>query len=441
VSKKSLFSESFHFLVAHNTDCLHNIFSMDSKPEIIIIGGGIIGLSTAVELAGGGARVTVLEKDRVGFGCSYGNAGWMTPCFALPLPMPGLFFKSIKWLLDPEGPLYIKPSVDPLLFRWLTRFMLSMNEKQTQGAIEALVLLSQVSLQKYAKLAMEFPQIDFKKNGLLMVAQTKSGVAAAVEEMERVRPHGVPGRFLEPNEVAAMEPALTGFIEGAVYFPEEGQAEPLRVVQALAQKALALGVQIREGVEVQDLEINNRAVQGLITSQGNLKADTYVLATGSWSQEIGKKIGLRVPILGGKGYAMIVPPLEKQPRYPMMLIEKKIAITPRENSLRISGTLELVNQDFSITEKRVKAIFRGTREFLTLPETLDVKEVWRGLRPCTPDGVPMLGFTKKAGNLMLACGHQMLGLQAGYGTGQLVAELILHGKSELYRTVYDPDRF
>ena len=150
---------------------------------------------------------------------------------------------------------------------------------------------------------------------------------------------------------------------------------------------------------------------------------------------------LRVPILGGKGYAMIVPPLEKQPKYPMMLVEKKIAITPRQNSLRIAGTLELVDQDFSITQRRVKNIEKGAREFLHVPENLQVQELWAGLRPCTPDGVPLIGYHRQISNLVVAAGHQMLGLQSGAGTGLLVADLVEGKKPFVDTAVLDVNRF
>jgi D-amino-acid dehydrogenase len=414
---------------------------MNSQSDVLIIGGGIIGLSTAVQLAEAGAKVRLIEKDRVGHGCSYGNAGWMTPCFALPLPMPGLFFKSLKWLLNPDSPLYIKPSLDPLLFRWLARFALSMNTKQAEAATEALVLLSKVSLDLYEKLGQEFPEIGLEKKGLLMVAQSPGGVQAAVEELNLVSQHQIPGRILSPDEIRAMEPSLVGHLEGGVYFPDEAHAEPLKVVQALAQKAKGLGVVIEEGVALESVEISSGKVQSIQTNQGSRKADVFVLATGSWSTDLAKQLQVSIPILGGKGYAMIVPPLAKQPKHPIMLIEKKIAITPRQNSLRVAGTLELVNQDFNITQRRVDAIVRGAREFLEMPEKLEVQELWRGLRPCSPDGVPLIGFSERVPNLALACGHQMLGLQAGFGTGKLLADLITKGSSELDRKVYDPNRF
>lgn len=414
---------------------------MHSKKDVLIVGGGIIGLSTAVKLAESGAQVTVLEKGQVGSGCSYGNAGWLTPCFALPLAMPGLFFKSLKWLINPESPLYIKPSLDPLLFRWLTHFTLSMSEKKARTATEALVTLSKVSLDLYEKLNQEFPEIALEKKGLLMVAQSRAGVEAALQELDYVSRYSIPGRSLSPDEIRNMEPSLNGHLEGGVYFPNEAHAEPLKIVQALAKKARSLGVKIEENVEVRSWNTSQGLVRNLVTSHGERKAEIYVLATGSWSQAIAKELKLSVPILGGKGYALIVPPLNPQPQHPLMLIEKKIAITPRTNSLRIAGTLELVNQDFTITQRRVEAIIKGAREFLTVPQDLKVEETWRGLRPCTPDGVPLIGFSNRISNLALACGHQMLGLQTGFGTGQLLSELIMSGGSDLDRSVYNPNRF
>lgn len=415
------------------------------KKSVTVIGGGIIGLSCAVKLAEAGADVVVIEKEQVGYGCSYGNAGWMTPCFSMPLPMPGMLLKSMKWMLNPSGPLYIKPVPSVLLTQWLSRFLLSMTEKKSQIAIEALVTLSLKSLNDYKQLAQEYPEIEMQQKGLLMVSATPAGVKAAVQEMNLVEKYNIPGRELNGEQIKELEPALKGHLLGGVYFTDEAHAEPLKVVQALAKKAIKLGVKIFENTEFQKANFSsdgqNKKIKSIQTSKGEMHSDVFVLATGSWSQALASELSLNVPILGGKGYALIVDRLKSQPQIPIMIVDRKIAITPRQDSLRIAGTLELVNQDFSITERRVKAIFDGAKEFLNIPENIKVHETWRGLRPCTPDGVPLIGWAQGYHNLMLACGHQMLGLQSGLGTGQLVSDLIVSGKSELQRSVYDPSRF
>jgi D-amino-acid dehydrogenase len=414
---------------------------MQKNVDILIVGAGIIGTAIGAELSRRGAKVCVIDKGTLGKGCSYGNAGWMTPCFSMPLPMPGMLLKSMKWMLNPAGPLYIKPSLSMDLAHWLFTFMKAMNETQARRAVEALVVLSQKSLTEYEKLGKKYPEIRFEQKGLLMVSRTPAGVAAAVQELDYVRELGVPGKALNGDDIQAMEPALKPPLMGGIYFSNEAMAEPYQVVKAFGKEIEAHGGEILENVELQDLIIEGDKVSRVVTSVGEFQPQQVIMATGSWSKSMAKRMRLRVPILGGKGYAMILPPLEKQPKYPMMLVEKKIAITPRENSLRVAGTLELVDQDFSITQRRVKAIENGAREFLHLPEALQIQELWAGLRPCTPDGVPLIGYHNKISNLMLAVGHQMLGLQSGAGTGLLVADLIEGKTPFLDPKVLDANRF
>jgi D-amino-acid dehydrogenase len=165
-----------------------------NKSDVLIIGGGVIGLSAAYELSKKGIRVTVVDKGEIGQGCSYGNAGWITPCFAMPLPQPGMLVKSVKWLLDPDSPLYIKPDANPLLMKWLMRFTLSMNHKLMRQSVGVLTKISQYSLQEYEKLSLQYPgEMGFEKKGLLMVAGTDEGVQDCVHEMNLVAEYGVPG--------------------------------------------------------------------------------------------------------------------------------------------------------------------------------------------------------------------------------------------------------
>ncbi|MGZ3786303.1 MAG: NAD(P)/FAD-dependent oxidoreductase [Bdellovibrio sp.] len=400
---------------------------MTTKNDILIIGGGIIGTACAYELSQRGAKVTLIDKGDIGYGCSYGNAGWVTPCFAMPLPMPGMLLKSIGWLMDPGSPLYIKPSMDPVLFKWLFRFLRSMNQPLMLQSIKALVEISKYSLDAYAQLNTQFPdKIGYDQKGLLMVSQTEAGLAAAEEERKLVAPHGIPGSFLSADEVRKLEPAIVGAIKGGVYFPTEAHLEPLATVKTLAEAAQRNGVRILPQTEVYDFVTQNNKITEIHTTHGTLKADKFMLATGSWSPELAKKLQLNIPVLGGKGYAIIVKPLEAQPKIPLMLVERKIAVTPRANSIRLAGTLELVKpNDYSITPRRVNAILNGSKLFLNVPEKPEIQELWRGLRPCTPDGVPVIGYSTKFNNLLISAGHQMLGIQSGPGSAKLASDLLL----------------
>lgn len=412
------------------------------KADVLIVGGGVIGLASAYELSRAGAKVVVIDKFEPGYGCSYGNAGWITPCFAMPLPMPGMLFKSFKWLLDPESPLYIKPELSPTLISWLLSFMASMTEKKMLRSVDALTQISIQSLKLYQELAAKTDKpFSFEQKGLFMVAQSDDGLKYARQEMELVSRNGIPGKLMLEEEARAFEPSLTKRIKGGVFFSQEAHAEPLQVTQTLAHEAQKFGAQILSKTEVIDFQLGAKGVVAARTTRGMFEADQFVLATGSWSRHIGQTLDLKIPVLGGKGYAIITDPLGPNPLRPMMLVEKKVAVTPRNGTLRLAGTLELVNQDETFTTRRVEAIVRGAREFMNVPESIRYHEIWRGLRPCTPDGVPVIGRTKRYPNLLLATGHQMLGLQSATGTGKLVADLALRKTPEVDPNPFRADRF
>lgn len=396
------------------------------KVDVLVIGGGIVGGAVALELQSSGRDVLLIDKGEMGRGCSFGNAGWITPCFAMPLPQPGLFWKSIGWLLDPESPLYIKPSLDPMLLRWLWHFNRAMNRKRFERSVKVLAEISKYSLDFYEKLAGDFRgDLGFAKNGLLFVSSTNDGLKYARGEMDVMAKQGVPGRFMGQEELLAFEPGLRPLVRGGVFFPEEAQAEPYRMALALIEEFTRKGGKVQTGAEVYDFKTENGRIKEVVTTTDRFEAETVVLATGSWAPEVGSKLGMAVPVLGGKGYSMSVEMKDKKPQRPIMIVEKKIAITPRADSVRLAGTLELVNQDFSITARRVQAIRRGAAEFLYLDGVQEPRDLWRGLRPCTPDGVPLIGFSAKYANLFLCAGHQMLGLQSAPGSAKLAADLIL----------------
>jgi D-amino-acid dehydrogenase len=392
--------------------------------DLLVIGGGIVGAASAWQLACRGAKVILIDKGEIGYGCSYGNAGWITPCFAMP--MPGMLIKSIKWMLNSRSPLYIQPRISRSLAAWLWKFLRSMSREQMIASVDALVELSKLSLRMYRELNEQAPgAFGFTQNGLLMLAQSSQSMSASMEEMELVAARGVNGSRLSASQAQILEPAIRkSTIVGGVYFPDEAHVEPLATVQHLMDLACKQGTQVQPKTEVLDFIRRNGSIESVLTTRGEIKAEKIVLAAGSWSGRLAAKLGLRLPILSGKGYAVVVSPLGNTPKVPIMLVDRKVAITPRASSLRIAGTLELVDLDESVNMTRVQTMMEGAGTILEIPETPCITEIWRGLRPCTPDGVPVISVAPRCSNFTVAAGHQMLGLQTATGTGMLVADLV-----------------
>jgi D-amino-acid dehydrogenase len=257
---------------------------------------------------------------------------------------------------------------------------------------------------------------------------------------------GIPGRALSRDEALALEPTLKPHIRGGVFFPEEAQIDPLAATLAITKEFENLGGKTLEKHEVYDFELSPQGkIQKVFTTQGVFEPRLVVLASGSWSPEVARKLRLSVPILGGKGYSMTLSPSEGRtftpPSKPIMIVERKIAVTPFPGRLRVAGTLELVNNDLSISPRRLAAIHEGAKEFLNLGTEPQVTDIWRGLRPCTPDGVPLVGFSKRVSNLFYCTGHQMLGLQSAPGTARLAVDLLTATSPLTDPAPFDPKRF
>jgi len=394
------------------------------QQDIAIIGGGIIGVASAVELARRGAEVTVLERDRIGHGCSYGNAGWLTPSQAVPLANPAMLLKSFKWMLDPDSPLYIQPRPDPAFVRWLIEFLLASKKAKFERGAAALVELCRVSVDMWEEVAKRSPEpFGFERHGLLAVYENAASLEAARRGVDLVCQSGVRAERWTTDEVRTKEPAIIGPQVGGYFYPDDAHCEPYLAVKALEAEARALGVRFVEGAEVYRIS-DGAGSRRLTTTRGEITAGQIVIATGPWSEGLGKMLGFRLPVIGAKGYSIVLPPANPQPKRSIYLIERKIAVNPHRDALRIAGTLELVRNDFSISARRVDVIVRGAKGMLNIGETPASSEIWRGLRPCTPDGMPVIGRARGRGDVWLATGHQMAGLKTAPGTGLLLAQLM-----------------
>ena len=301
-----------------------------------------------------------------------------------------------------------------------------MNTKKMHASISALTDISKYSLDFYQKFSMTAPaSVGFETRGLLLVSATDDGIKYALHEQQMMHQRGIEGKWLSKDEVLAFEPALKSLIKGGIYFPQEAQVEPLAMTQAIAEDFIRLGGRLLIQHEAFDFEVKGDRITKVITTQGAFEADHVILAAGTWSTALGKSLGVNIPILGGKGYSMNFKANGKKPQRPIMIVEKKIAVTPRAHSVRVAGTLELVNQDLAISPRRLQAIQNGARQYLHLDEGDEPTEIWRGLRPCTPDGVPLIGPSKKLSYLFYCMGHQLLGLQSAPGSAKLAADLFL----------------
>ena len=396
-----------------------------SPTDVAIIGGGVVGVACAAELARRGASVVVLERDRIGHGCSFGNAGWLTPSQTVPLANPNVLLKSFKWMLDPESPLYIQPRLNPSYLRWLAGFLLSARRPVFERGAEALIGICRASTDMWEAIAARSPQsFGFERHGLLAVYEHESSIEAAKGQLDLVTRFGVRVERWSADDVRDREPAIVGKQVGAYFYPDDAHCQPYLAVRAMATEAEAAGALLAEGAEVFDISPANGGKRRLTTTRGEIVADRVVLAAGSWSEPIGRMLDLRVPILGAKGYSLVLPKATPHPKRSIYLIERKVAVNPHADALRVSGTLELVQNDFTINQRRVNVILRGAQGMLAIGNPPVVNQLWRGLRPCTSDGMPLIGRARGDGHVWLATGHQMTGLKTAPGTALLLAQLM-----------------
>lgn len=405
-----------------------------SRPDVVVVGAGAIGAATAYELARRGASVTVLERSHVAAGCSYGNAGLISPSHTEALASPAALRDGVAWLARRDSPFHLRPR--PSLLPWLARFGAASLPRRSAAATATLRALTEVSLEAHEALARGGLPTSFARRGILSVYESEHGFAAA-----RARP--VAGtRVLSCEAALALEPALGPDVAGAILRPREAHCDPGEFTAALVEGARALGAEIRTGVETLSLSRSNGRVVELQTTAGALRPGAIVLAAGAWTKELAAQVGVHIPLEGGKGYHLeMAVDQARQPRLPVFLEEARVTATPLDGRLRLTGTLELSGLDLRIDPIRLEAIGRAARRALRLSPQARPVRIWRGLRPCAPDGLPIVGRADGIANLYLATGHAMLGIALAPVTGEVVADLVTGAfpRHEIER--FAPSRF
>lgn len=396
----------------------------DLKTDVLVIGAGAVGLNAAYYLRKEGADVTIVDRGAFGTGCSFGNAGLLPPSHLTPLAAPGVILRGLKWMLNPESPFYIKPRLNFEFISWLWSFRKYCTEEHVRRSIPLLRDLQVMSRDLTARIAKdERLDFEFQQQGLLMLHHDE-GRAECVHLAEIGDAAGLTTRLLDPAGIRKIDPGLETTAHGGMYIQDDAHMEPAKFARMLAARLGAKGVKLLLDGGVTNITHRGDEITGVHTAQGMIRAREVVLASGAWTPLIARTLGLRIPIQPAKGYSITYPKPDNAPALPLLLTEAKVAVTPFRDELRYAGTLELAGWNLTINRRRVKAILKAVPRYLPKMGRPVQEKVWAGLRPCTPDGLPIVGRAPGYRNLTLAAGHAMQGIAMASVTGKLVSEIV-----------------
>lgn len=433
-----------------------------SAPRVAVVGAGVIGLSCAYYLARGGASVVVLERDRIGAGASSGNAGTVSAGHP-PLNRPGRVASTIRRMLDPTSPLYVKPRWDPVLWRWLYGFARYCTEEHVEHAMRVMAPLGKDALTLFETLIDEEGlECEYRPQGYFDACRTEAGLREARHEAAIIERYGYRPEVVDGDELRRREPAFSGDLVGGVFYPEAAILRPSAFIEGLADAVRRRGGTIREGVEVQGVDVGSgrargvrvvgrahavtakRLFSGSSTADGDrVPADAVVLATGPFSAHLARQVDVRLPVAPGKGYHRDIevgPNGAPSLRVACVLNETSVFCTPMDTFVRFAGTMEFSGMNHVMRPTRLRQLTGAARKAFPDMGTARPRSEWVGLRPMSIDGLPIVGGLGGIDGLSVATGHGMLGLTLGPVTGEMVANLVLKGSDPRLRAL-SPDRF
>jgi D-amino-acid dehydrogenase len=416
--------------------------------HISIIGGGIVGVFSAYYLNREGYEVTVFDQGDLQSGCSFGNAGMIVPSHIIPLAAPGMIGKGIRWMFNSQSPFYVKPRLSRDLLGWGFQFYKHATKDHVEQSIPAIKELSLLSKGLYRSLSRDLPfDFGFKENGLLMLYRTPAMEEEEIEASHVAMKAGIEAQVLSSAEVQRLEPDVRVTARGGVYYPGDAQVIPHTLMMNLVRYLTEKGVKFLTTTTITDFVVEKGSVKAMKARHGDVDmeygVEEIVLAGGSWSGNIGAKLDLSLLMQAGKGYSFTLHDVPANTRVPSIFLEDRVAVTPMGSSLRFGGTMEIGGLNSDVNMSRVKGIVDAIPKYypdinVSMPMQ---KDVWSGLRPCSPDGLPYIGRPKNLNNVVVATGHSMLGVSLAPGTGKLVSELIRNERVSMPIGPFNPDRY
>ncbi|MEU4817218.1 FAD-dependent oxidoreductase [Micromonospora aurantiaca] len=415
-----------------------------TDPDVLVVGAGVVGLCCAWFLRRAGLSVTVVDRGEVGdaAACSAGNTGFVGTQGSAPLAEPGVPATGIRWLLRPESPFAVRPRLDGALLAWLWHFRRHCTERHARAGFETLLALKQRSLALLREICAEDELAGtLTERGMILACHTEQGYAKARRTIPAATARGVPLRELDRAELARLEPGVDFAVAGTL-LNEEGAA--LRIpafLVALARALRARGVDVVTGAEVRDFEVTGRRVRAVRTARGELRPAEVVIAAGVWSAACARMLDVGLTLQPAKGYTVTLPAGPGTPTRPVLLSEGKVAVMPLGDRVRVGGTLELSGLDTSVSPRRVDGILHTARRYLPALDTGRRLDVWSGLRPCTPDSLPLIGRADGYDNVSVATGHGHIGMGLAPAGGRLLAQLVSGAEPDLPLETFALDRF
>lgn len=410
--------------------------------RIIIIGGGVIGATTAYFLQKKGWEVTLLEKDRFGCGASHGNCGLIVPGHILPLNSVENLIKGLQWVFKKDAPLLIKPRFDSDLFRWLVQFAFHCSRRKIMASVYGREALLKGGIDLYRSLIQEERlECDWEILGAIHAFRSYEGLKGQRAVDNLTAKFGISGKMMKPEDALNMEPTLRDDIAGAWFYHLSAQLRPEALMKELKRILANRNVEIIEQVEVTGFRTKNSRVVAALTNQGSFAAEQFVVATGAWTPLLTDNLGCRIPIQPGKGYSVTMKRPSVGPAITCFFEEAKVVVTPWPSGLRLGGTLEFAGYDESLNRHRLDALLQALKRYLRQMDLTGIEEEWCGWRPMTPDGLPIIDRLPHLNNVIIAAGHNKEGMSMAPGTGKLVAEMISSEKPHLDLSPYRIDRF
>ena len=408
----------------------------------VVVGAGMVGLHAAYALRRRGLEVTVVDKGEAGMACSFGNAGLVCPSLSAPLPAPGLVGRSLRWMLQRDSPLYIKPGALPETLGWLLAFWRHCNAQDYSQGLLAMLGLNQRTLSLYDMLTADGVEFEMHRQGLLFAFTREGDLVSELDELREVAQFGLPApQVLAHAEVLAEEPNLSDRVVGGILLPAERHVEPHSLSRGMVRWLAARGVDLRQQSEVQAFEHKGDAVVAVQTASGRIEGDLFVLAAGVWTRRLAAMLGSHLPIQAGKGYSLSLSSPNLQFRHALYLAGTKVVLSPYEDTVRLAGTMEFSGMNARLDTVRLDGLRSAARNYLREELRGATESAWTGMRPMTPDGLPIIGRLPRYRNVFVSTGHGANGIFMSPTSGELLADLAVDGESAIDPTPFDPVRF